>query len=136
MLLSSSWPRHIFEDIDPFVKDKSNRIVGFYILGDAIYGLLSFRLKSPKHSVPNNECRTVILIDIISVRGMMHTVMRWSREEELYRCRKFADILGVNPELIQNCNLMADEEYERIEAHEHHRQKEYNLDMLGPTQSK
>lgn len=66
---------------------------------------------------------------------MVNSVMGRSGENEFNYRVKFFDVFCMDPELIENGYLVANEEYKWIKTHEHHREKENDFNMLCPSQT-
>ena len=79
------------------------RIIRFNRRDKSINNRLFFPLgrECSEHSVPNDQNCRVIFVDAVRVAAVMDSVMAWRVENELNDPRKVFDLLGVDPELIE-----------------------------------
>ncbi len=64
-------------------------------LADAVCYWLDLRFEGPEQAIPNDECTRVVLVPILSVRAVMHPVVRGRVEDILDRSWKLPDDLRV-----------------------------------------
>src|SRR6056297_1695663 len=114
------------------MKYQVDRVIRFRGLGDSVIRSIQFRLKSPEHTIPDNEGRAVVLIQVMIVFSMVHSVMGRRRKNKLYGTRQFVYHLGVYPELVEYRNLMTDKENYRMKACHGYGQKKEYLKALYP----
>ena len=113
-----------------------DRVVSIYIFSDAIGRPFHLRRKCIKHSVPNDQRRSIVSVKIVYITRMMNTVMTWGYEYIFNRCRQFLDHFCMDPKLVEHRQLVADEKYEGVESHHDHRYEKDELDRLGPSRPK
>src|SRR3546814_791449 len=125
----------VTENISPFVENQINGVIRGYWLGDSIGGCFFFFHEGSEYPVPDDKGGTVVLIQVFLVTGVVDAVMRWCGEDVFNEGRELSDILCVDPELIQDGHLVANEEDKRIKPNHNHRYKEDKLDVLRPAEA-
>ena len=93
-------------------------------------------LEGTKHPVPDDESRSIIFVNIPVISSMVYTVVRGRSKEEFNYPRELHYILCMNPELVKHFDLVTNEENNGVKSSNDHREKEYDLDVLGPSQTK
>ena len=116
------------------MKVQEDRVVAVNGFGNTVGRFFVLSLKGSEYTIPDNKCRSIILVEIALVAGMMYTMMRRSSKDKFNRSGQFAYVLGVYPELIQYFDLMADKKSDRIKSRQRYRYEKYDFDILGPSQ--
>lgn len=119
-------------DIDPFMKSDAERIIRIDVLRQPVNHLLSFRLKATEETVPNDEHAGMIAVEILVVRSVMDTMMRW-RVHHPFQRPHATHQFGMDPELVEQTDGLHGEHHDGRKANQRQPQPEDERhEVAGP----
>ncbi len=84
--------------------------------GEAVARASYLRCERPEHPVPDDEDATVVPIEILGIAPVMDAMVRRGVEHVLERPPHPVDVLGVNPELVDEVQRVREEDESRRHA--------------------
>ena len=111
-------------------------LIGVDVVRNAINRFFIFYLEGAEHPVPYDKGGAVVLVDVFLLRAMVNPVVGRCSEDIVDNGMYFSNVFCMHPELKKHGYLVGDEYNDRVESQERYREKEYDLDILHPAQSK
>ncbi len=111
------------DHVDHRLELRADRIEAAKRLGDAVDRPRLLGREGPEQSIPDDQDRAVVAIDVLGVARVVHAVVRRRVQHRLERTEP-AHELGVNPELVERAHRIGDHEHQRRDADHRQRQRE------------
>src|SRR3954451_25169393 len=96
------------------------RIMTFDRFDNAVFGLFGLLNERPKDAVPDDQCTSIIFIQILFINAVMHPVMRRC-VKDVFKPAEPIDELCVDPKLVDQVQTVHKSKHPRRKSQQHYR---------------